>query len=121
MGYTTEFEGRFELDRPMSEETAAALAAFADERHGGNTEPFEGMPGFWCDWVPTADRRGIEWNGAEKFYRYTEWLGLIIARFLAPAGLVLNGSVRWRGEDFDDVGTLTVIDNDVEAHPGVLR
>lgn len=28
------------------------------------------QPSLWCDWIPTKDRRGIEWNGSEKFYAY---------------------------------------------------
>jgi hypothetical protein len=33
-----------------------------------------GQPGLWCQWVPTKDGCGIEWDGGEKFYDWTEWL-----------------------------------------------
>ena len=110
MGYTTEFEGRFNLNKPLTDGLTAELVAFSKQRHGGNTDHFPGMPGFWCDWAPTEDGRGIEWNGSEKFYSYTAWLQYLIDNFLTPAGYSLTGSVKWRGEGFDDLGTLSVVD-----------
>lgn len=89
------------------------MIEFSQTRHGGNTEVFDGYPGFWCDWVPTDDRLGIEWNGSEKFYSYTEWLQLIVSRFLEPNGYKLNGEVMWRGEDFEDRGILVAYNNEI--------
>lgn len=77
--------------------------------------PPKDQPGLWCQWVPTADLRGLEWNQAEKFYDYTEWLQYLIDNFLKPWGYTVTGSVDWRGEDFDDCGTLTVADGVVTA------
>ena len=31
-----------------------------------DSEPPDGQPGLWCDWVPTEDGCGMEWNGREK-------------------------------------------------------
>ncbi len=56
----------------------------------------------------------IEWNGGEKFYDYTVWLEIVIKKFIVPNGHTMNGVVRWRGEDFDDVGSIVVKDNKVE-------
>ncbi len=153
MGYTTEFEGRFNLDRPLAGEHAAYLRRFADTRRvsridgavaeigdphrcavglppgpqgayfvgGGGfmgqdrdasimnyNKPPEGQPGLWCQWTPTHDGSGLEWNGVEKFYYYVEWLEYLIQHFLKPWGYVLNGSVRWKGEDPEDAGVLSV-------------
>src|SRR5262249_30838871 len=69
-------------------------------------QPPRGQPGLWCDWAPTADGTAIVWNGAEKFYRYVEWLRYLIEHFLAPWGYVLNGAVGWQGEDPGDRGTI---------------
>lgn len=77
-----------------------------------NTPPTT-QPGLWCQWVPTEDGEGIEWNGCEKFYAYVEWLEYIIKNFLAPSGYKLNGSVDWRGEEWDDIGTIIITDNNV--------
>ena len=76
-----------------------------------HNDPPKNQPGLWCQWVPSADGGGIEWNGGEKFYYYVEWLNYIIKNFLIPWGLVLNGTVKWRGEDFDDAGKILVKDN----------
>ncbi len=75
-----------------------------------NAEP-SGQPGLWCQWVPTEDGTAIEWDGSEKFYRYTEWLEYLIEHFLKPWGYSLNGAVKWQGEEIDDRGIITVTDN----------
>lgn len=71
------------------------------------------QPGLWCQWTPTSDNMGIEWDGGEKFYHYTEWLVYLIHKVLAPNGYVLNGVVAWDGEDRGDYGEITVVDNRV--------
>lgn len=69
------------------------------------------MPSFWCQWVPTEDRKGIEHDGGEKFYAYVEWIAFIIEHFLEPWGRTLNGNVTWEGEESDDRGVIIVKDN----------
>lgn len=76
-------------------------------------EPPSTQPGLWCQWTPTQDGMGIEWDGGEKFYYYTEWLVYLIAKVLEPNGYVLNGVVQWQGEDIGDVGEIFVEDNKV--------
>jgi hypothetical protein len=150
MGYTTDFFGRFDLDKPLSKDQAAYLVRFNETRHlqinveefldaddplrqavglplGTEGEYFMGgdlhgngdlppstQPGLYCKWRPTDDGEGIEWDEAEKFYDYTEWLEYIINHFLKVWGYTLNGEVEWRGEDYDDVGKIYVKDNVVK-------
>jgi len=80
-----------------------------------------GQPGLWCQWIPTEDRTGIEWDGGEKFYDYVKWLRYIIEHFLARWDYVLNGSVTWEGEISGDTGTILVVDNNVTAGRGALH
>jgi hypothetical protein len=79
-----------------------------------NTPP-EGQPGLWCQWVPNENGTEIEWDGAEKFYRYTEWLEYLIEHFLKPWGYKLNGRVVWRSDSNNDSGVIYVKDNKVKA------
>lgn len=163
MGYTTDFTGRFNLDKALTPEHAAYLAAFAGTRRMARTAsktaqredpvrvaaklgvgpgggyfvgeggfrgqgedlsaswedvtnsngPPSGQPGLWCQWVPTEDLLGIEWDGGEKFYGYQEWLTYLIEHFLKPWGYVLNGSVGYSGEEPGDVGCVVCEDNRV--------
>lgn len=73
------------------------------------------QPGLWCKWVPNEDGTAIEWNGAEKFYDYTEWLKYLIANFLEPWGYNLNGEVAYEGEDHEDFGKIVVVNNEVHV------
>lgn len=160
MGYTTDFEGRFVLNRPLEQKHADYIRKFSDTRrmkrdarktcrrpdpirkavglptgkegayfvgagdYAGQertpdirsyNDPPTGQPGLWCQWVPTEDLKGIEWDGGEKFYHYKEWLEYIIKHFLKPWGYVLNGRVRWQGEQISDVGVLVVEENKVRT------
>ena len=78
----------------------------------------DGQPGLWCQWVPTENNDGIEWDGGEKFYDYTEWLAYIIEHFLKPWGYVLDGDVEWFGEDRDDRGIIIVENNIISTKRG---
>jgi hypothetical protein len=157
MGYTTDFDGHFTLDKPLTQAHADYLNKFSSTRrvqrqnaelpdplreavglpmgvdggyyvnaggfHGQAEDesivnynmPPEGQPGLWCQWVVTKDNNGnytkIEWDGGEKFYNYIEWINYIIEHFLMPWGYTLNGVVKWRGEDFYDIGTIVIVNN----------
>lgn len=75
-----------------------------------HNKPPAGQPGLWCHWC-TEDGTQIYWDGGEKFYSYAEWLAYILHHFLVPWGFGLTGAVKWRGEEFSDMGVLTVLDN----------
>jgi hypothetical protein len=114
MGYTTQFDGKFKLSRALTVKEAKTLVDFSEERHGGNLDIYPGFPGFWCDWVPTEDGEGIEWNGGEKFYDYEKWLQLIIDTYLTPWGIKLTGKVEYQGEEIGDHGTVSVVKGKVK-------
>ena len=93
-----------------------------------NTEDFSSIidtnspprtqPSVWCDWAPVHydGYDAIEWNGAEKFYDYVEWIEYIAHKILAPKGYLLTCVVEWRGQDWEDTGTISITDNIVEVH-----
>jgi len=142
MGYTTEFEGRFDLNKVLDDETFDLLTKLAatrrmkrdvDSKYGVEGEfyvlgkgyagqdrepnvidsnhPPRSQPGLWLQWIPTEDRKGIEWDQGEKFYDYVDWIKYLIDAVLAPKGYILNGTVRWRGEEFSDLGSIVINDN----------
>lgn len=76
-----------------------------------HNRPPSTQPSLWCQWIPTEDNMGIEWDGDEKFYCYDEWLTYIINNFLKPWGITLSGEVEYQGEDDDDCGKIIVVDN----------
>lgn len=109
MGYTTYFSGEFLLDRPLTVDHKIILEGFAAQQHD-----IESIEGTYCGWVPSHDGTEIVWDEAEKFYGYVDWLGYLIDKFLRPWGYVLNGEVRWEGEESDDRGVIYCKDNQVE-------
>lgn len=119
MGYTTDFDGRINLSRELTDAEAKAIYDFSEERHGGNVGGFTTrVQGYWCNWAPTDDRLGIEWNGAEKFYDADEWMQLVLDEFITPAGIVANGTIKAQGEDYNDRWLLVVTDNVVTTKKG---
>lgn len=70
--------------------------------------PPASQPGLWLQWEVSRDGTTLEWDGGEKFYNYVEWLAYLYTDILLPMGHTLSGKIRWRGEDFDDMGEITV-------------
>lgn len=71
------------------------------------------QPGLWCDFNVLDDNE-LRLNDG-KNYSYIQWLKYLIDRFFKPWGYKLNGQVRWRGEEFSDLGVLNVTDNEIET------
>lgn len=80
--------------------------------------PPSGQPGLWCQWIPTSDGQGIQWDGQEKFYKYVEWLQYVVNHFLEPWGYLLNGEVNWQGESPGDTGQIIVENNRIVCPEG---
>jgi hypothetical protein len=120
MGYTTNFDGVFKFNKPLDKTMIDFLIKFSETRHcseENHNKPPLGQPGLWCQWTPSSDGTQLVWDGGEKFYNYIEWLEYLIDNVLTPKGYKLTGDVRWRGEDFDDIGVISVKDSKI----GVLR
>ncbi len=77
-------------------------------------QPPTGQPSLWCHW--SASDTSLEWNGAEKFYQYAEWLEYLVEQFFVPRGIQLNGAVQWQGEDPTDRGILSMRNNRLFVH-----
>ena len=75
-----------------------------------HNRPPSTQPSLWCQWKPSEDRMGIEWDEGEKFHCYREWLAYIIKNFLTPKGYVLSGKVHYQGEDDFDYGDIDAAD-----------
>ena len=76
------------------------------------------QPSLWCDWEVSENGKFLQWNGGEKFYCYTEWMGYVIDNFFKPWGVTAFGDIKWRGEDRSDRGVLVVKNNQVQALEG---
>lgn len=63
----------------------------------------------WCPWYIDEEWELVCETG--RSYDYQEWLRFMIEHFFKPWGRYLNGKVRWRGEEFDDMGSMIVKDN----------
>lgn len=114
MGYTTDFEGTFTLNKPLTQDIILTMRDLCDDAGG------PGTPGRYCQWVPTKDGMGIDWDTGEKFYDYVPWIRYL-AKWLGSQGYLLNGSVTWAGEERRDIGTIVIKDNDVRSVAGVLE
>jgi len=107
MGYTTDFEGSFQFTTPPPAETLLILMDLYDT---SDMPPVlaAAPPDAYNQWRLTKDRRGLEWDGGEKFYHYVEWLQYLLDHVLQPVGVSLTGSIQYQGESIGDTGVLTV-------------
>lgn len=76
------------------------------------------QPGLWCHWEVSEDGSSLQWNGAEKFYDYAEWLAYLDSRFFKPWGVSLNGSIYWFGEDSSDRGLMLYVEGVLHVATG---
>ena len=84
-----------------------------DETILNYNNPPSTQPSLWCQWIPNHDGTAIEWDGREKFYDYVDWIKYLIENILSPRGYTLTGDVQWRGEDWEDTGTISITENRV--------
>jgi hypothetical protein len=145
MGYHTEFEGEFTLDKPVDDATFALLRGLGTTRRmARNVDPSYGVegeffveksvdpngdsddatiidrnrppksqPSLWCQWLIDDDKQTIAWDEQEKFYEYRAWIGYLVDHVIAPRGYVLNGRVKWIGENDGDAGIIVVTNNHI--------
>jgi hypothetical protein len=115
----TTFSGTFVLDKPLTAEHKEALEEFVEEEHEDENgrRGLNGKPtSIYCQWMPTEDGTGLEWDGAEKFYDYVEWLEYMVSHFIKPWGYTLNGSVTWTSAIYEPArGTIHVQDNHISV------
>lgn len=114
MGYTTDFEGRFKITPPLTNEHRRCLQDI-------NDIPDEDQPGYYCQWVPDDKGEYLAWDGGEKFYDYIDWLVYLRDHLLRPWGYILDGEVFWCGEDPDDRGRIRVVNNTITVAHGRIQ
>lgn len=115
MGYTTRFDGHIKFSRQLTLDEKNQLDDIAEDRHDE-----AGAPSTYCQWVTDKHGYYLEWDGNEKFYAYVEWLEWLIENKFKKWGVVLNGSLKWQGEDNEDIGIITVKDNVVKAQEATI-
>lgn len=108
MGYTTSFDGVFEITPHLSKKLMREINQFCEERHGGPSKAFDGMPGFWCDYE--TDGESLFWSGKEKSYDMLQWLQYLLDNYFTPNGHTLTGKMMAQGEDPDDRWGMKVVD-----------
>lgn len=158
MGYTTDFFGAMTITPPLSEAEIKFLKQFADTRHCQNAtaspstaqelygvgapvrkacgtpqpvdinQPPEGIPSLYCQWVPNDQGTKIVWDGGEKFYEASAWLGFLVEHFLKPHSIAsqieakkysflqshtCSGTIYAQGEDPSDIWCLRVKNNQI--------
>ena len=79
---------------------------FGQDRDNPNiidyNRPPSTQPSLWLQWIPSEDGLHIQWDGNEKFHHYMEWLQYLIDKILEPKGYIINGTVKYQGEDPSD-------------------
>jgi len=114
MGYSTDFRGQLEFNKPLTNDMVQTYEKFANQRHEDGYQP-NGKPSIWLQWEITKQdgKYYLEWDGGEKFYEYVKWLEYVIKYIFKGWGLKLTGEIEWRGEEWGDTGTIVVEDNNI--------
>ena len=120
MGYTTQFTGEFRIVSTTTNEYDYLYEPVGKKiRELHMSEGWRNLnrkgPDSYCQWILYSDDAGdyLQWDGGEKFYYYKEWLQFILDEHLLPYGYMLEGEVRYQGEQLEDAGYLVIKDNQV--------
>lgn len=104
MGYSTEFQGKFQIAPAV---TAEHQATFKSE------SKYDKMQGYQ-QWELADGGAALRWDGGEKFYDYERHLKWA-CDWLKERGYFVAGAVKWQGESLDDSGLLIVKANVVST------
>jgi len=138
MGYETQFTGKLKLNKKLTPELFQKLKALNNTRrmkrdiegYGVDgefylednedfvldyNEPPSTQPSLWCPWQPTS-KTTLGIVGRNKHYNPLSWIEYIIKSFLEPEGYVLNGTIHFKGEDKEDRGYFTIVDNAIDPY-----
>ena len=126
MGYTTDFSGGLKFNRELTHKEWMELKELGNydsyqEGYKKYTDTPDTLPNSYLQWEPNSDGTQYVWNGGEKFYDYIHWLRWVIKHYMKPHDLILNGEIRWQGEDMEDVGVIVVVDNKVTTRKLVIE
>ena len=111
MGYSTYFDGSFNLSRKL---TVSELDTLQTLNAWDKDNP-EDAPDGPCDWVVDEDKEGnpyLRHNYEEKFRDWDEWTHYL-AKLFSSWGVQMNGRMAWQGEDTGDMGMIFVKDNQI--------
>jgi len=106
MGSTTTFRGHFTISPPLADDEIEELNLFCENPKGDN------LPGHNCDWIFENSYEDDElettmaWNGMEKSYDMPEWACYIMNHFDFLGESNIEGRIKARGEEFDDIWTM---------------
>jgi len=132
MGYTTYFNGSFELSRKLTVSEINTLLAMCAEETPEEFEDDEDIPrSYGCPWVPYAIKnkrpvhleRGVTGPdlevilvpiNEEKVYDWDVWMGYLAEKLFVRWGVKVSGRVVWQGEDSGDSGVIFAKDNKVK-------
>ena len=113
MGYTTSFSGAIDLNRKLTLGEARTILEIATDN--AKAQRATGIDAHF-QWVPSETLNHIVWDGNEKFYKYIPCL-IWLCKELEKWGIKANGILYYQGENVEDNGTITVIDNIVNPIP----
>jgi hypothetical protein len=124
MGYDVYYNGEVEVAPPLSEDDAVIMRAFVNREQTDETRAIfaaiaagaePDLPGHEGLLEVSEERSCILPEEGESRHGVRMWLRLLLEHFLVPRGYVLNGEVRWEGQDPDDRGCIVIKDNQLET------
>lgn len=118
MSYHTNFWGMFSITPPLNATALAELRAQLEQdwrKSAAFTD--HSRPAVACHWEPSADGSALVWNEVQSFRDYDVWLRYLVEHFFAPRDYMLDGEMRYSGENDDDEGVIRIARNRVTIEP----
>jgi len=122
MGYKRNFSGKLLLSQALTIPQYREISKFTrqyswkDPHYALDVQ--QGAPEYWCCWWVNDSGEWLEQNENEKTAYEKEWLEFLIKKFFQPWGITLSGTLKWTGDDVEDIGIILVEENEITVREG---
>ena len=120
MGYRRSFDGKLLLSNALTiPQYREFMTWLNDPAEGGGAivDPDLTPAGFCC-WRPNETGEWLEQVPGINTYDDEKWLRYLIRRFFKPWNITLSGTLKWSGQDVDDIGIIIVEDSMITVQEG---
>lgn len=110
--YVLEFDGEVDIIPALDAALVVRFREFLQDERPACVDPGDG---YTCPWDVDDEGTALSRGYDDATTGFFEWLVFIRDGFMTPAGRALRGTVRWRGDDFADFGTIFATEAGIEA------
>lgn len=109
MSYNTTFEGKFKCTPKCNQ----SQINFINNINNFNIKNYN-IPNDKCCWIINNTGEYLQWNNDKSSIYYDDWIIYLLKSFFIPNNILLNGIIKWYGDDHFDIGKIIINNNCID-------